>query len=163
MSLINGLFTPINILPPLHALVGEMAESEPVLGLCAKGAQVVVQAYSLTGKQEDVRWNEVGAAHSHGESVSDLIGWMYLPGSACSPVQPSTSPVPITESHVYSAVLEACVQAEASDQSELAKVLRAWVDASPFEGCPTGCNGQQPRRGEAPCGVCQGTGFIPEV
>lgn len=163
MSLISGMFTHISILPSLHALIGDMVESEPVLGLCTKGSQMVVQAYSLTGKQEDVRWEEVSTSSGHDESVSDLIGWMYLPGSACSPVQPAIAPVPITKSHVYSAVLEACVQAEASDQAALAQVLRAWVDASPFEGCPTGCNGQQPHRGEEPCGVCQGTGFIPEV
>jgi hypothetical protein len=53
------------------------------------------------------------------------------------------------------------VQAEASDQYKLAQVLRAWVDGSPFHGCPT-CDGRAPWRNEAPCKTCNGDGFVPD-
>lgn len=68
--------------------------------------------------------------------------------------------VPITEINVYRATLEACVQAEASDQYQLAQVLRAWVDCSPFHGCPT-CYGRAPWRNEPACKTCNGDGFVP--
>lgn len=69
--------------------------------------------------------------------------------------------VPITEVHVYRATLEACVQAEASDQYALAVMLRAWVDGSPFHGCPK-CDGRSPWRNDPPCALCNGDGFVPE-
>lgn len=69
--------------------------------------------------------------------------------------------VPITEVHVYRATLEACVQAEASDQYALAEMLRAWVDGSPFHGCPK-CDGRAPWRNDPPCAVCNGDGFVPD-
>ncbi|BAW26759.1 hypothetical protein ACVXHM_16445 [Pseudomonas aeruginosa] len=69
---------------------------------------------------------------------------------------------PITEVEVYRATLAACVQAEASDQYKLAKVLRAWVDGSPFSGCPT-CHGRAPWRNDPPCSTCNGDGFVPDA
>lgn len=69
--------------------------------------------------------------------------------------------VPITEVDVYRATLEACVQAEASGQYKLAQVLRAWVDGSPFHGCPT-CDGRAAWRNEPPCKTCNGDGFVPD-
>jgi hypothetical protein len=70
--------------------------------------------------------------------------------------------VPITEIAVYRATLAACVQAEASDQYKLAQVLRAWVDGSPFHGCPA-CDGRAPWRNEPPCSTCNGDGFVPDT
>jgi hypothetical protein len=74
---------------------------------------------------------------------------------------PVSQIVPITEIDVYRATLEACVKAEASDQIKLAGVLRAWVDASPFHGCPK-CDGRGPWRNEPPCTTCNGDGFLPD-
>lgn len=84
-------------------------------------------------------------------------------GSVAISTANAQHPVPITDVAVYSATLEACVKAEESDHTALAKTLRAWVDCSPFEGCPTGCNGRQPRRGESTCKVCAGSGFVPSA
>lgn len=67
---------------------------------------------------------------------------------------------PITEIDVYRATLAACVKAEASEQTQLAQVLRAWVDASPFGGCPA-CDGRAPWRNEPQCQTCAGDGFLP--
>ncbi|HDS1721734.1 hypothetical protein NPS53_09490 [Pseudomonas putida] len=69
--------------------------------------------------------------------------------------------VPITEINVYRATLAACVEAEASDQQHLAQVLRAWVDGSPFHGCPK-CNGRTPWRNQPACTTCNGDGFVPD-
>ena len=163
MDLINGFFTPIDILPPLSDQDPVTSQSIPVLGLYRKGVQGVVRAYKPSDDSDEVLWEEVSAVTNGGRPVRGLIGWMYLPGSVGSSAQPKAVPVPITEVDVYSATLEACVQAEASDQVALADNLRAWVDASPFNGCPTGCNGRPPFRNEPPCEVCKGTGFVPEA
>lgn len=162
MDLINGFFTPIDTLPPLTVGHPGSPQSIPVLGLYKKGVQGVVRAYKLSDESDEVCWEEVSAVTNGGRAVTGLVGWMYLPGSERSSAQSKTMPVPITEVDVYSATLEACVQAEASDQVALAQSLRAWVDASPFHGCPTGCNGRPPFRNEPPCSVCKGTGFVPE-
>lgn len=69
--------------------------------------------------------------------------------------------VPITEVDVYRATLAACVVAEGSDQRALAKMLRAWVDDSPFGGCPT-CHGRSPAPYQSPCDHCRGNGFVPD-
>lgn len=163
MDLINGFFTPIAVVPALNVQHPGSAQSEPVLGLFNKGVQGVVRAYVLEDEPGTVCWEEVSAVTNTGRKVTSLIGWMYLPGSERSSAQPKAVPVPITEVDVYSATLEACVRAEASDQVALATNLRGWVDASPFHGCPTGCNGRPPFRNEPPCSVCNGTGFIPEA
>lgn len=163
MDLINGFFTPIDVVPPLNVQHPGEAQSEPVLGLFNKGVQGVVRAYVLEDEPGTVCWEEVSAVTNIGRKITSLIGWMHLPGSAGYLVQPQKAPVPITEVDVYSATLEACVSAEASDQVDLAYTLRAWVDASPFNGCPTGCNGKKPWRDEPVCSVCHGTGFLPEA
>lgn len=68
---------------------------------------------------------------------------------------------PTTDVQVYTALLEACVQAEASKHRRLAHMLRAWVDASPFSGCPA-CSGHAPLYNNEPCSVCHGRGFVPD-
>lgn len=161
MTLINSLFTPIENPPPLSDS-DDFPQSVPVLGLYSKGVQGVVRAYRLD-QGGDVLWEEVSAVTNIGRKVTGLIGWMYLPGSELSSAQRRAPPVPITEHDVYRATLDACVEAEASDQVALAENLRAWVDASPFHGCPTGCNGRPPFMNEPTCSVCNGLGFVPDA
>lgn len=84
-----------------------------------------------------------------------------LPGSYPDRVPLVPRVAAITEVAVYRSTLAACVQAEASDQSALALVLRAWVDASPFHGCPS-CDGRAPWRNEPQCATCNGDGFLPD-
>ncbi len=78
---------------------------------------------------------------------------------------PSTFPAPtvhpITDADDYRAVLEACVKAEGSDDRDLARTLRAQVDASPFGGCPI-CDGRPTWRNDPACVVCNGDGFVPD-
>lgn len=72
---------------------------------------------------------------------------------------PCDDPLPITDAEVYRAALAACVAAEASDHRRLARVLRSWVDASPFSSCPA-CDGRTPLRAALSCSRCQGDGFV---
>ncbi|MGE8063825.1 hypothetical protein [Pseudomonas sp. NPDC089569] len=76
-------------------------------------------------------------------------------------VAPSKSTHPITDADEYRAVLEACVQAESSEDRKLARTLRAQVDASPFGGCPM-CDGRPTWRNEPACVTCNGDGFVPD-
>lgn len=83
-------------------------------------------------------------------------GYVANTGTPTAPIEPTT------DRGVYAALLEACVQAEASDHQQLARLLRAWVDASPYCGCIS-CSGH-PRlfAHEPPCEVCEGRGFVSE-
>lgn len=137
-------------------------ESAPLLGLLSDSRQVVVVASMTDGDPSEVGWHTTGFIGGGGWPVSNVIGWMELPGSNLSSGV-TMKPVPITEVAVYRATLEACVQAEASDQVDLAKTLRAWVDASPFNGCPTGCNGRAPMHHQPVCSTCGGEGFVPDA
>ncbi|MDF9779003.1 hypothetical protein [Pseudomonas baetica] len=68
---------------------------------------------------------------------------------------------PITDTDEYRVVLEACVEAEGSEDLKLARTLRALVDASPFGGCPM-CDGRPTWRNEPACVACNGDGFVPD-
>jgi hypothetical protein len=76
-------------------------------------------------------------------------------------VPPGLRILPITDVGVYRATLAACVAAEKSEHRSLARVLRAWIDNSPFGGCPM-CDGRETWRNEPHCVACDGDGFVPE-
>lgn len=80
----------------------------------------------------------------------------HVPGM-CS----ALTPTPITDVGQYRVALEACVQAERSEDRKLARTLRAQVDASPFGGCPM-CDGRSTWRNEPACVTCDGDGFVPD-
>ncbi len=89
------------------------------------------------------------------DAIATKLGWG-------GPPQSLQTTVPITETAVYRATVEACVIAEASDQHKLALVLRAWIDGSPFRSCPI-CTGRAPCHHEPPCETCDGNGFVPNA
>lgn len=119
-----------------------------------KSLQVFGTEYSLAVCQKAMAVSRGFTSFSHLEAIAAKLGYG-------TPPQAVKTTVPITEIDVYRATLEACVQAEASDQHKLALVLRAWVDGSPFHGCPA-CDGHAPCRNEPPCKTCNGNGFVPD-
>lgn len=119
-----------------------------------KSLQVFGTEYALTVCQKAMAVSRGFTSFANLEAISAKLGYG-------NPPQALQTTVPITEIDVYRATLEACVQAEASDQYKLALLLRAWVDGSPFHGCPT-CNGRAPCQSEPPCNTCNGNGFLPD-
>jgi len=110
------------------------------------------------------RWHQTGSPPAG--PLCDRCAAPVLEELDCFKQEPSAvyGPVliePTTDVQVYTALLEACVQAEASEHRRLAHMLRAWVDASPFAGCPA-CHGHTPTYNHEPCTVCEGRGFVPD-
>lgn len=157
-----GQYNSPETLPPMKN-VGWSPQSDDVLGLFKNGDHAVVRAYLSDDQPPRVTWEELSHVTGAGWTVEDLVGWIPLPASASQAHKNAVNAaIPVTDRGVYSVLLEACVMAEESDHAGLAGLLRALVDASPFSGCPTGCNGQKARPGQPDCTVCQGSGFIPD-